>query len=309
MHLTTIKVPFPFRSYSSFIGALIGLSMGLLCFMCNAAKSTGTTSKSVGADTFPYHLEEPSFTINLISADLQEISGLSTTEKTGVLAAISDEKGEAYLIDATGGGKIVQRIPFKEKGDFEGIEMVQNTLYTTTSGGTIYEIEHWDQGTPQIQEYKTALTKVNNIEGLCFDKKRNALLLVCKENPDIDTARTVWAFDLKTKQLSAQPVYTILPQAINAVLPLTEHDKNRFFSPSGIAIHPQSGDLYIISSALKRLAVFDYATGAIKSVHVLDKQIMPQPEGICFDENGDLLISSEGKKGEGLLLRFSAKKK
>jgi uncharacterized protein YjiK len=133
--------------------------------------------------------------------------------------------------------------------------------------------------------------------------------LACKGEPDSSYLRRVFAFDLKSKTLSKQPVYTINPLAINQLLPNGPEDKSNFFSPSGIAIHPITGDVYVISTAKKRLIALDYASGKIRYVVRLDKKILPQPEGIAFDENGNLLLSSEGKKGEGLVLQFDFKPK
>ena len=46
-------------------------------------------------------------------------------------------------------------------------------------------------------------------------------------------------------------------------------------------------------------------TVAFKAVQFIDKELMPQPEGICFSPEGKLYISSEGKKGEpGNLFEF-----
>ncbi|MCC7244226.1 MAG: SdiA-regulated domain-containing protein, partial [Saprospiraceae bacterium] len=92
------------------------------------------------------------------------------------------------------------------------------------------------------------------------------------------------------------------------LVPDGPEDKPNFFSPSGIAIHPKTGEIFVISTAKKRLVVLDYTTGQIRFAVRLDKKVMPQPEGISFDAAGNLLISSEGKKGEGLLLKFNYRK-
>ena len=134
-----------------------------------------------------------------------------------------------------------------------------------------------------------------------------ALLLACKQNPDSAGLRRIFAFDLKTKQLGAKPVYTIDPQEVNRRVPLDDDSKSRYISPSGIAIHPKTGDIYVISSTQKRMVVLDYNTGAIRYAIKLNKKLLPQPEGIAFDAEGNLHLSSEGKKGEGLVLKFDYK--
>jgi uncharacterized protein YjiK len=47
----------------------------------------------------------------------------------------------------------------------------------------------------------------------------------------------------------------------------------------------------------------------VKFAQRLDKKILPQPEGISFDPKGNLLLSSEGKQGGGLILKFDFKQK
>lgn len=255
-------------------------------------------------DTLPYDLANPSHVINLVSEDLREISGLSPTDTPGQYLAIADEKGEIFFVDGAGGGSIIKRVLFRDKGDFEGVEMVGPCLFAVKSNGDIFEIGRWKRKAPSVREYDTHLNKDDDVEGLGYDVRRNALLVACKGHTDSSYTRRVFAFDLKTKKLSDDPVYTVDPLEVNRLVPKTSEENDHFFSPSGIAIHPLSQDVYILSSAQKRLVVLDYETGAIKYAIRLDKKILPQPEGISFDANGDLILSSEGKKGEGLMMRY-----
>ena len=88
-------------------------------------------------DTLPYDLRNPSHIINLVSEDLQEISGLSPTDVPGKYLAIADEKGEVFFVDGNGGA-ITRRILFRDKGDFEGVEMVGQCLYAIKSNGDLF---------------------------------------------------------------------------------------------------------------------------------------------------------------------------
>ena len=45
------------------------------------------------------------------------------------------------------------------------------------------------------------------------------------------------------------------------------------------------------------MAQYSY-NGELKSLQLFDKELLPQPEGICFAPNGELYISSEGRHGE-----------
>ena len=262
------------------------------------------TGYTVQTDSLPYNLQNPSVVINLVSEDLKEISGLSPTDEPGIFCAIADERGEIFFIDGNGGGAIVQRVLFRDKGDFEGVEKVGKCLYAAKSNGDVFEMACWEKNNPQTTVYKTSITKTDNVEGLCYDSLRNALLIACKGEPDSAYLRKVYAFDLGSKQLIETPVFTVDPLEVNRLVAYSDEDKAHFFSPSGIAVHPLNGDVYIVSSALKRLVVLDYKTGKIRFAVRLNKKLLPQPEGIAFDRAGNLYLSSEGKQGEGLLYRF-----
>lgn len=283
---------------------------GLACHSRGSSTEPASTAP-VKNPAIPYDLEAPSLQIFLSNDDLREISGLSPSNEPGQFLAIADERGEVFFVDAANGGRITRRVPFRDKGDFEGIEQVGNAIYALKSDGKVFEITHWMGDTiPVVKEYETALRKSDDLEGLGYDARQQALLLACKGNPENDSLRGIFAFDLKIKTLREKPLYTIDPKAIDQMVPRNEKEveKGHSFSPSGVAVHPISGEIYVISSALKRLAVLDPASGALKAVVRLDKKILPQPEGISFDPQGNLYLSSEGKKGEGMLLRFDLKK-
>ena len=264
------------------------------------ANATGTAS-----DTLPYNFDAPSLTINLVSEDLKEVSGLSPTDEPGVFLAIADERGEIYFIDGNGGGAISTRVLFREKGDFEGVEWVDKKMYAVKSNGDVFEINKWKNSPPEVKECHTFLHKEDDVEGLGYDPVRKSLLLACKGDPEQDTVRRIFSFNLETRQLDSIPAYTINPLEVNSRVPYDSDDKKgRFFSPSGIAVHPKSKDVFVTSTALKRLVVLDHSTGKIRYAIRLNKDLLPQPEGIAFDSQGNLFLSSEGKKGEGMLLRF-----
>lgn len=289
---------------------LAAFPTAILCF-CHSPKPAAPVNKGTFSvtDSLPYNLESPSLTINLVSNELQEISGIGPADSAGVYVAIADERGEVFFIDGNGGGLVTHRILFREKGDFEGIEMVGKTIWALKSDGDLFEITDWKKSAPTVKEHKTPLKKSDDAEGLAYDHRRKSLLLACKGDPDSSYLRKIYAFNLVSKQLEEPAAYTINPQEVNRLVPYSGTEKHDYFSPSGIAIHPFSQDLYIVSTALKRLVVLDYQTGRIKFARRLDKKILPQPEGVSFDGAGNLLISSEGKQGEGLMLRFDLQKK
>jgi len=64
------------------------------------------------------------------------------------------------------------------------------------------------------------------------------------------------------------------------------------FQPSAIAIHPFTGNIYLLSNIGRILVVYS-GDGELLDVVYLSKDIFSQPEGMCFDKEGDLYISNE----------------
>lgn len=291
----------------AFTLVLSGIMLSLACHRCAASK-VDSVQNTPTTFTIPYSLDAPSERYPLAAVELQEVSGLSPTSTPGQFVAISDEKGEFYFLDLAKGGTITNRVMFKEKGDFEGIEMVGDTVYCIKSDGDLYKIFDWAKGgTPSMSMVKLGFEN-NDIEGLCYDRQRKALLIAAKEDPERSVKRSVWSYSIATGQLNPTPVYSVDPAAVDQLVNNNDDNKQRYFSTSGIAVHPISGDIYLISTSLKRLAVLDYATGALKAAVRFDKDVLGQPEGISFDAEGNLYISSEAKKTTAMIAKFNLNK-
>lgn len=257
----------------------------------------------------PYMLNEPTqtFTLNPI---LQEISGLSFSKDGKSLVTLQDEAGILFFLSKKD-GSIEKQITFKPEGDFEDLAVVGDVCYVLRSKGVLSVVENFtDEKSVKETAFKPSpLTKAADTEGLCLDAKNNRLLIACKGATSDPMRRAIWAFDLATKQYGTTPVFEISLEQIQSYLKKQNVSKDEFkkffeeniselpFGPSAIAIHPKTGDYYILSSVGKVLIVTD-EKGNIKGVERLQKKIHSQPEGIVFDTDGTLYISNEGKKEE-----------
>jgi hypothetical protein len=255
---------------------------------------------------------------------LKEISGISWIGK-GMLACNEDENGTIYIYSLEEKVVIDSR-KFGKDGDYEDIAVVSSTAYVLLSKGDIFRVKDFQQDDFKVKRYKTDLSKKNDAEGLAYDSSESRLLIALKGSPAVDKEkpfkgyRAVYAFDLETKQLGKDPVYLVDLRRIESyrdqgnftqfssklarILGITDPYGN--FRPSGIAIHPLTDDIYIISSVGKLLVVLD-REGLVLGVQALDPVLYKQPEGICFSPGGDLYISSEGRGGKGYILKFKPK--
>ncbi len=257
----------------------------------------------------PYSLNEPTQTFTLTPV-LQEISGLSFSKDGKSLVTLQDEAGILFFLNKKD-GSIEKQVTFKPEGDFEDLAVVGDVCYVLRSKGVLAVVENFsDEKAVKETAFKPSpLTKEADTEGLCLDVKNNRLLITCKGVTSDPMRRAIWAFDLTTKQYGTAPVFEISLAQIQAYLKKQNADKDEFkkffeesgtefnFGPSAIAIHPKTGDYYILSSVGKILVVTD-DKGNIKGIERLQKKIHTQPEGIVFDTDGTLYISNEGKKEE-----------
>ncbi|MCU0345453.1 MAG: SdiA-regulated domain-containing protein [Saprospiraceae bacterium] len=265
-----------------------------------------------GHPVFTYHLDKPDHILDLAD-EIKEISGLSFTADFKTLAAVNDEAGIVFLLDKKS-GEIVSRIPFRESGDFEGVEIVGEDAWVVKSNGSLYQIKNFAQQNPVVEKYKSFLNSEHDVEGIAYDPIHQRLLLGCKgkgvEGLDKPLNKAIYAFDLSTKTVSETPAFLLTLPDLQDFLKksgedeadkkleriFSPEDAQMKFSPSGIAIHPKTGEIYITSARGNTLLVLD-ANGKILHLERLKKSTHAQPEGICFDTDGTLYIANEGADG------------
>lgn len=249
-------------------------------------KQTVKPIKKGNTMSFSYTLDNACKTYKL-DKELNEISGISVMKKNN-LACIHDESRDIYELK---NDKIIHHFKSKKAGDIEDIAIINNTAYLLDAKNCIiYEYKNFKKSLKNFKQYKLPLGKGCNPEGLCYDSHNKCLLLACKDNPKKNSPiRSVFKFDLKDKKLSKKSYFTIDAKE------LSKHSK-KTFNPSGIAIHPKTREIYLISSkALKMIIRLNKTGSKILAKKTLNKKMFGQPEGIAFSKNGDLFIATEKK--------------
>lgn len=240
-----------------------------------------------------YDFLHPKETIELPDI-LHEISGivwLSPTE----LYCIQDEKGIIFKYNLQQ-KKITNRFEFEKTGDFEDIAINNDLVYVLQSDGKIYWVNL--QSKKQKVHDKHIDVKSDNIEGLFFSSKAQKLYMACKaptNNQKKDEREIVAVAPDKMGdpevQLTIQTEEIV--QFIQQHYPSFKHTQIRF-NPSAMAFHPLTDDEYILSAKDRILAI--YANNKLKAAYPLPEEIYYQPEGMTFDPEGNLYLSSEGNK-------------
>ena len=264
---------------------------------------------------FPYDLANATKKYKL-NKELHEISGLSFSSKKK-LYCVQDEKGIVYSYNLKE-KSVKKEIKFGKDNDFEGVAIVGKKLYALKSNGTLYRIKNFnDPDKMKVRKIKTFLNSKYDTEGLCYDEENNQLLIACKRTPKKKKdLKYIYRFDLETQELSKKPYLKINIEDVytmkNSGDTQKNYDKvmhkmganNTLFNPSGIAVHPITNEIYIVSAEGNTLVVIGHDGKLIHAVH-LKKSLFKQPEGITFDSNGTMYISNEGHGEKATIKSFN----
>ena len=250
----------------------------------------------------PFFLTDPD-TVYTLPNKLNEISGLSFKNGQQIYV-VNDEKALLYLFDFSL-GKIVSEIDFGKNGDYEALTRKENLVYIAESNGDIKVVD-CNQKT-KVEEFETPLSNKNDVEGLCYDSTNDQLLIACKgkleNNESFNGSKGIYAYDLSEQSFDKKPYLLINLKkeltelkAMNIENSLVKtwsiNSRIKMFAPSGLAIDPITKHLYILANRGGILAVADEYK-KILGVYFLDKNLYGQPEGIVFDDKGNLYISNE----------------
>lgn len=235
--------------------------------------------------------------------ELDEISGIAYYPKDTSVFAIVDEDGILFKIPL----KYPQRIrqwKFDKKRDFEDIVLIDSTFYILVSNGDIETVYfHGDSIKTSRSNFSDFSKQNSEFEILYSANDSNNLIMACKScegDPKKQVSRFAYNYhDGTYKQILS----------INMAPVAEKLGTNKHLKASAAAINPITQELYIVSSVLKLIVVFD-AKGDFVDLHKLDPVLYKQPEGITFTPEGDLVISNEfAEDGFGTLLLMKNKKK
>lgn len=247
---------------------------------------------------FPFNFDRLDH-VTRLSNDLDEISGLTMAFAPGELFAIQDEDGILFRVNSES-GESLQSIKFDKDLDYEGVARREDEIYVLEADGDIHFFRYGEDLTEvESEKIETRFSYRNDTEGICYDSITNSLLIVPKEqelNLSEETVRRrgIYTYDLTLGEMLAQPTYYIDELEVGQIVFQT--NREYVIKPSGVAVDPITGDIFVISAVGNILVVID-RDSEVKHVELLEPRTFPQPEGIAFSPRGDLYISSEESKG------------
>lgn len=232
-----------------------------------------------------------------LSQDLKEISGIRIDEANKQIIAVNDEEGKFYRIDMD--GKIAGKaFKFAKKGDFEDLDFDGTYWYAVKSSGEVHRVSLAFNDSFTTRVFPFTETGIE-FETICFDKNRQKIFLISKTPKGLKDGR-VPAYVLDTTAAGFQ--YEALYSPDSAAITTIRGKAKSSFKPTSAAIHPVTGELYVISVNDRLLVVMN--NGEVKQVFKLEKSSFRQPEGICFAANGDMFISNEAQDAIANILHF-----
>jgi uncharacterized protein YjiK len=178
---------------------------------------------------------------------LDEISGLALTSE-GRLFAHNDEHASVYEVDV-GTGTVTRGFSLGDpavRGDFEGIAVVGERIFLVTSRGMLYEFREGPPGSSvAFRETDLGVGDHCEVEGLAHHAADASLLVACKEVTPDDSHVVIHRVPLDPTRGQLAPI-RVAKERIRAA------GGTRNFSPSAVAIDPETGHLVLLAARQER---------------------------------------------------------
>lgn len=243
----------------------------------------------------PYNFSKPAHIFYLPEL-LREVSGIVPASDQS-LYLVQDELGAVFEYNLIK-EEVTEMLRFTDNGDFEDVATDGSHMFVLRSDGMIFKFHRANP--EEAPELMRIPVQVTNLEGLFYEPLKSFLLMAGKNEPvnGKDDLRLVYQIHPDEKYQS-QVWLQISIAEINKMLtehypPLAGLNYSFTFNPSAIAIHPLTGETFILSASDRLLAV--YKDKELKEVFPLSGEMYYKPEGLAFSASGDLYLSSEGIK-------------
>jgi len=232
--------------------------------------------------------------------ELEEISGHTfLPNNDSIVYCIQDENGIVYGYDLNT-EKISQRLAFGKDGDYEGITNDGKHFYVLRSDGTIYSFPISGGSQADNPKVFENLLGKGEYESLGIDTAKKQLIVLCKSCKVDKGNRQSTGYILDYNEhgsITLANSFTINLHDVSKIAPKFP----KTFNPSAITRKVSSNEWYILSS-IDKVMLITNATFSPVAVIPFSRKLYEQPEGIAFDSQGDLYISSERRDRASAML-------
>ena len=225
-----------------------------------------------------------------LPSELNEVSGMVYNED-GLMICVQDEDGILFTFDMET-KEIIKTHKFSYSGDYEALTYLDGVYWVAESNGRIIDISDLDVADQELEGIQLDFEYRNNIEGMTATPDGKLWITVKDRNLDNSSGyKGVYEYDPETRKLQKEPILRVDYEDPKFER-LKTHNPRKLLRPSDLAIHPLTGDLYILDAEFQKVIITDQQ-GGIKSIHLLDPAEFEQPEGIAFSKDGRIFISNE----------------
>ncbi len=234
---------------------------------------------------------------------LDEVSGICFLKgNNDSLYAIEDESGKLYKYVLS--SKALIKNKFYNKGDYEDISINQNGQFVVLKSNgelvTFAKTDTWMENIEQVTVIKDLLPS-GEYEGIFA--KDNKWYVLCKNCKGEDDKKELTIYEIQPANGNKAAV--VLPIKVKfSTLRKEANAKKENFHPSCLSFNSVTKEWFVISAVNNKLMVLDTQWHA-KFLFELNPSVFKQPEGIAFNDQGDLFVSNEAAGGTANLLRIN----
>jgi len=247
-----------------------------------------------------FDLQHPN-SIQTLPMGVQPFSDVTLLDSTHLIG-LDQESGSMFVYNLAD-NSVSPFLPWDLGSKICNISTVDSTLLLVDDAKHIHFLS---------SPYDAASLTTLNLENeqfeavsVCFHQESHRLFLMTsnEERTEGYSNSSVYAYNLNQRKLNAQPLFSISGEDIEAFaienkliaphsdLSITDDTLETMnFTPSAIAVHPKTNEIYVLSRADHSLAVFNQF-GEIVNFTSLDKTMFSDPSAMTFKKSGDLVIT------------------
>lgn len=274
------------------MGIFSFINIAICLITLNACQSNFSADNKANVDsTIHYAIDLEKRHSFELPSQLDEVSGHTFVPTNNDIAfCIQDENGIVFGFDLRS-RSITSTIAFGPDGDYEGITNDGINFYVLKSNGSIYSfpISTKDQKV-NAKSFNKLLGK-GEYESLGVDTVNKQLVILCKSCKADRKKNQLTGYRLNYDQNGNVSLANSFIIDNNQVRE-NYADFPRVFNPSAVTKNYATGEWYVLSSIDKLILILDTEFKP-KVVVPFSRKHYEQPEGIAFDNQGNLYISSE----------------